>query len=207
MRVESVLRTQALLLILDEAQYIWPQTLRPQAPPDRANWLMTALLNNGATVALVASRDFTRMMRNVERNCPLFGSEQFYGRIRLRKQLPDQLSERDLFKIAEVLLPKATQPMRMLLVGHALKSRGRMAAIETAVARARFFADQDSRPVTFGDIERAMEEAGTMSKEPRRRCAIPSRAAREGRAARSPGIGANRLPQVSPLIVGKPEFF
>lgn len=94
----------------------------------------------------------------------------------------------------------------MLLVAHALKSKGRIAAIETAVERARFFADQEDRIVTFGDVERAMEEAGTISPKLGRRSAIPSRDAREDRAARSLGIGANRLPDVSPLIVGKPEL-
>src|SRR5207248_4932154 len=36
-RIEAMLRTQSLLLILDESQYIWPQSPRPQAAPQRVN--------------------------------------------------------------------------------------------------------------------------------------------------------------------------
>ena len=168
MRIEAMLRTQRLLLILDEAQFIWPQSLRPQTPPERVNWLISALLNSGVSVALIASHDFTRMMRNVEEKCPVFGSEQFHGRLRHRVKLPDALSEADLSRIARAIMPEASKATTMLLVAHALKAKGRLAAIETAVTRARFFAGEDARTIaTFADVEAALIEAGTASRDRR----------------------------------------
>ena len=160
-RVEEVLRSQHLLLILDEADYIWPQSVRLKAYPERVNWLMTAAINQGVAVALIGSRNFQRMMDHVEKRCPLWGSEQFHGRIKLRRELPDNLDEADLFGIAALLLPEADEPTRMLLVGHAMKSDGYVAALESAATRARFFADREGRPVAFEDVHRVMVECGT----------------------------------------------
>jgi hypothetical protein len=180
MRIESMLRTQGLLMILDEAQYIWPQSLRPQTPPERANWLISALLNSGVPVALIASKDFSRMMENVRLKCPVAGLEQFDGRLRLRTRLPDNLIEADLFKIVKAVMPEASESVAMLLVGHALKAKGRISAIEAAVARARFFAQRDGRTVTFQDIERAIADAsGATSPHVRRASAAGPRPHRE----------------------------
>jgi hypothetical protein len=185
-RIEAMLRTQSLLLIIDEGQWIWPQSLRPQTPPERVNWLISALLNSGVSIALIASHDFTRMMRNIEEKCPVFGSEQFHGRLRHRVKLPDALGEGDLSKIARAIMPEASEAMTMLLVGHALKSKGRIAAIESAVTRARFFAAEDERTITtFTDVEAALIEAGSASREHRETVAAPAPIAR--------GAGSPRL--------------
>jgi hypothetical protein len=185
MRIEAMLRTQSLLLILDEAQFIWPQSLRPQTPPERVNWLISALLNSGVSIALIASHDFTRMMRNVEEKCPVFGSEQFHGRLRHRVQLPNALNEVDLLNVARAIMPESSEAAALLLVGHALKSKGRIAAIESAVTRARFFASQKSRSIaTFADVEAALIEAGSAPPDPRDATATPSRIRRERVAGR-----------------------
>ena len=38
---------------------------------------MTALVNNGVTVALIGSRNFSRMMAHVERKCPIWAGNSF----------------------------------------------------------------------------------------------------------------------------------
>jgi AAA domain len=164
-RIESMLGGLSILIIIDEASYIWPTAVRPEGAPHRINWLVTALLNRGASVALIASHDFSRLLRNVEERCRgVWGSAQFYGRLKYRTKLPDALSEEDLFKVASAIMPEATKPMKKLLVAGALKSKGRLAAIEAACSRARFFAQRANRDqTTFADIEMAMSEAGTLS--------------------------------------------
>jgi len=188
-RVEDTLRGQQLLLCVDESEWLFPQSSDVRAVPERMSWIMTALGNQGVPVALIGSRNFTRLLHNAEKRCPVWGSEQLHGRIKLRKSLPDSLSESDLFKIACAVMPEASKPMQMLLVGHALKSKGRIAAIEAVASRARFFAARADRHVCFDDVERAMLEAGTMaahqSSEP------PARIAK-GSAARS-SVGRQRL--------------
>lgn len=175
-RIEDALLTQHLLLVIDEGDYIWPATTRLSAGPERVNWIMTALVNRGVPVALIGSKNFSRLLQSCERRCPVWGAEQFYGRLRLRKPLPEQLSKDDLWAIAELTMPEADEATVMLLVGHALRSKGYVAAIETAVSRARFFAAQEGRNAVFTDVERVVDETAGDSRTVRSSPAKPSRA-------------------------------
>ena len=94
------------------------------------------------------------VLANLEKRCPVWGSEQFHGRLSWRKQLPDELSTDDLFAIAEMLMPEADRETVMLLAGHALRSKGYVAAMESAVSRARFYAAQEGRNAEFEDVDR-----------------------------------------------------
>lgn len=180
LRIELTVTGQKLLLVLDEGQWALPTMMRPTAAPERLNFILSSLVNNGVAVALVCSKDFTRLMSNLERKLPIFGSEQFYGRLRLRKQLPDSLDENDLFRIARAVMPEATDAMEKLLVGHALQSKGKISAIENAVTRARYFAGRARRSVSFPDLSRALVEAGTLSEtDLRRPAATAPRVARD----------------------------
>lgn len=165
-RIEAVLREQHLLLIVDEADWIWPQAVNVKEVPHRVCWLLTSLINNSVPVALIGSRNFSRLMSNCERKCGVWGSEQFHGRLRLRTPLPAQLSEADLFAIARACIPEADDSTRMLIVGHALKSPVPIPAIEACAARARYFASESGRALAFEDVERVMIEAGTLPGAP-----------------------------------------
>jgi hypothetical protein len=189
-RVESVFRDQGLLLIIDEAEYVLPQGLRISEVPQRLSWILTALINQGVPVALVAGRNFSRLLLNLERSCKVYGLEQFYGRLRLRAELPAKLEQDDLLAIAAAVFPEAGRAGQMLLTGHALKTATPVPAIEAGAERARWFAAQESRAVTFEDVERVLIEAGTMpdcstrishpvsSISPRRTSAPPARSVR-----------------------------
>jgi len=159
-RIEETIRGQHLLLCIDEADWILGSGLKIRNAPQRLNWLMTAMTNNGTPVALIASKNFGRLLRNIEARCPIWGSEQFHGRLRLRKTLPGSLSQDDLLAIARLMLPGADAATLMLLVGFALESKGRVSALENAVIRGRFFAGRQNRAVAFEDIEEAMRESG-----------------------------------------------
>ena len=58
-------------------------------------------------------------------------------------------------------MPEADDATRMLLVAHAMRSQGYVAALESGAARARFFATQAGRTLDFADVERVMIESGT----------------------------------------------
>ena len=160
-RVEEVLRSQQILLLIDECTFLLPQAIRLKAAPSRMNWLMTSILNNGAAVALIGPRDFSRAVAHVERRCPIWGAAQFWGRVKARRSLPDSLEASDLEAIAGLLLANGDQAARLLLVSHALRSEGYVAALESGALRARFFAEQESRSVGYADVQRMMKEAGT----------------------------------------------
>jgi hypothetical protein len=162
-RIEAVLREQHLLLIIDEADWIWPQATNLKEIPHRLAWMLTSLCNNGVPVALIGSRNFARLEANVARRPRLFGLEQFHGRLKLRVQLPQDVSKADMVAIAGSLLPNADARTRALVVAHALKSPVPVPAIEAAAARAAYFASEAGRSVAaFEDVEAVMAEAGTL---------------------------------------------
>jgi hypothetical protein len=160
-RIEDGLRGQQILLIVDECEYALPQKIRISALPHRLNWIMTSLVNQGIPVAMIGGQNFSRLLKNLETRCPIWGSEQFHGRIKLRKTLPDGLNEHDLTAMAHILLPGADEATIMLSVGYAIESKGRVATLENVAQRAAFFADQRGRgKITFDDVKAAMIEAG-----------------------------------------------
>lgn len=63
-----MLREQQIMLVIDEAQYILSQAVQPREVPQRLSWILTSLVNYGVPVALIASRDFTRLVENM-RSC------------------------------------------------------------------------------------------------------------------------------------------
>jgi len=175
-RVEATLQHQQIMLIFDEAQYCLPQTVRTSQLPQRLCWIITALLNRNVPVALIASRDWTRIVQNMKRTLPIFGFEQLEGRQRLRVDLPDVLSEHDLTEIARIFAPDADEASLMLLAGLAMRHSGYIATtIEAVVARARFLARKHGSAMTFESIKAAMTEIDPSFRPHRDPGANPSR--------------------------------
>ncbi len=191
-RLDEALSNRDLMLVIDECDYLLPASARPQMAPSRLNYLMADLDNRGVAVALIGSRNFSRTLTNLERKLPNYGAEQFYGRLRLRQQLPGALTESDLFAVAALVLPEANEPTRMLLVGHALTAKGRIAALEHTAKRARFFAEIKRRPLTFADVERAIEESSPQTLSRSKAPAPIAIAVGSGRPLRGPVAEAPR---------------
>ncbi len=158
-RIEDTLQTGDLLLVMDEAHYLWPVSDYRHALPGRINWVMTALVNHGVPVALVTTPQFIATQKAVEKRTH-WTSEQFTGRIGHYLQLPKSLGEEDLTKVALALLPKGDPKSIEILVRYAQSSAKYLAGIETAVRRARHLAKKAGRDnVERADIKRAIQEA------------------------------------------------
>ncbi len=158
-RIGEVFRQQSLLMVFDECQYLLAQTDRPRGAPERVNFLMTAAVNWGVPVALIAGKKFSRALGITERMCAAFGPEQFRGRIRLHKKLPQILEKADLLAIGRVLMPDADEATLLLATGNAIRSRGYLGALETVAARSNFFAQRAGRRIVFDDVEDAISES------------------------------------------------
>lgn len=154
-RIELTLQAQNLLLVIDEASHTLPQATRTRYMPQRLSWVITALVNRGVPVALIASRDFSRIMDHLRRTLPIWGQEPFWGRLRRRADLPDALTQDDLLDIARLLAPEADAPTLMLMAGLAMRSSGHAASLESLVTLARYLAAKDGAPLTFESVERA----------------------------------------------------
>jgi hypothetical protein len=158
-RIEDTLQSRDLILVMDEAHYLWPVSDCRHAMPNRINWVMTALVNHDVPVALVTTPQFIATQKVVE-NRTHWTSEQFIGRIGHYLPLPKSLGEEDLTKVAKVLLPAGDAKSIEILVRYAQSSAKYMAGIETAVRRARYLAKKDNRErVERADIKRAIQEA------------------------------------------------
>jgi hypothetical protein len=158
-RIEEALQSGHLAVVFDEAHYLWPNTAYRDALPGRINWIMTALVNQGVSVALVTTPQFMRAQKKLEsRSC--WTSEQFIGRIGHYEKLPDSLAKADLEKVAKSLLPEGDSKTMELLVCYAQGSAKYLAGIESAVRRGRYLATRGGRGrVGFADIKRAIQES------------------------------------------------
>jgi hypothetical protein len=158
-RVEETLAGGDLLLVLDEAHYLWPQYGRSSSPPERVNWVMAALVNQGVPVALVTTPQFYTAQKQVERNTG-WTSEQFIGRIGHVERLPQRLEKADLLAVAKALLPECGNAAWSGLAAYAELSKKHLASIEAIAKRARWLAQQDGRTEpTAGDVRLAMKES------------------------------------------------
>ena len=159
-RVEAALRCGDLLLVLDEAHYLWPQNGDPRGKfPVRINWLMTALINHGVPVALVTTPQFFEYQRALEA-ATHWRSGQFTGRIGHWEQLPESLTKQDLESVARFLAPEASATGIEAMVRYAQGSAKYLAGIDTVVCRARFIASKQGRTKLVGtDIANAISES------------------------------------------------
>lgn len=157
-RIEDTLQTAHLMIVFDEAHYLWPQRNAKEALPQKINWIMTALVNYGVPVALVTTPQFAHSQKQVEKRTG-WTSEQFIGRISSYRKLPKELDSSDLESVAKVKLPEGDRASIKMLVGYAKFSAKYLAAMDAAVKQARYLAQEDGREkVTFDDIEKAINE-------------------------------------------------
>jgi hypothetical protein len=140
--VQEALSAGDLLLLIDEADHLWPRTIRPIKAPARIEWINTALKNRDIPVAMVGTYKFSECITVFSQKCKVWASEQFAGRLAEHTKLPSELSDEDLRAIALHLVPGASEGMLMLLAAVAKTSEGYVATIERAVQKAMFLAQQ-----------------------------------------------------------------
>jgi hypothetical protein len=154
-RVEKTLQSSKLMLVLDNAEYLWPQNNRREALPNRLNWLLTALVNRGVAIALATNPQFGRDQQIVEAKTG-WTSAQFLNQV-IYKKLPDGLSTAELEGIAAHWLPEADPESIQALANCGQLSGRFLGDIETAVKRARFIASSAGRDkVQAGDVREAI---------------------------------------------------
>jgi hypothetical protein len=156
-RVESVLLAGDLLLVLDEAQRLWPQSNYRQAFPRRIVWVM-AMANAGVPIALISTPQFIETQKAVEKTG--WNSAQLTGRISHYECLPADLSPEDLMAVAKSVLPECTEKVLRALAIYARSSARYLAAIDSISKRARYLAAGAGRDTaTTDDVRQAMQES------------------------------------------------
>lgn len=157
-QVEDAIQDAGIMLVFDEAHYLFPQYKDARNAPRRINWLLTEVVNKGIPVALVTTPQFDFLQKTIV-SATGWASEQLDGRISYRLDLPATLPEADLRAIAKFNLPEADQQIVEGLCAYAQSSGKFIAGIEAVAKRARFLAKKTGRPApNKTDLVTAMKE-------------------------------------------------
>jgi hypothetical protein len=102
-KVEDFFRRTRLMLVIDEAHYLWPQHERSHSNPELVDWINTALVNQNVPVALICTDQFAKLKARVEKRTG-WTSEQLEHRVKRFKKLPGTPTKEDLEAVAARLL-------------------------------------------------------------------------------------------------------
>jgi hypothetical protein len=156
-RVESVLLTGDLILVLDEAQRLWPQRNFRYGFPNRIVWVM-AMANAGVPICMVSTPQFITSQKAVEKTG--WNSAQLTGRIGHYEFLPTTLEASDLMAVSRAVLPEADDVVLQALADYASASSRYLAAVDSIAMRARYIAMRAGRSVcNTADVRTAMKES------------------------------------------------
>jgi hypothetical protein len=101
-KIESHLSSTKLMLVIDEAHYLWPQHKRNQSPPELIDWVDT-MVNVGVPIALICTYQFTKLKANVEEQTG-WTADQFIHRTPLKETIDKRPTKEDLKSVAHSLL-------------------------------------------------------------------------------------------------------
>lgn len=154
LKVESALEASGLSLVVDEAQFCWPQFVRPRGTPPRMQWIQTRF-NKGTPLALIGFR-FSKW-RKIYTDKAGWPDEQFDRRLNRTIALPEMHSREDLLKIAECIHPRGDAAAHLYLAGVAkLQVKKGASAMVELMRTAQDLCDQAGQQrISFEMLERA----------------------------------------------------
>jgi len=91
-----------LMLVIDEAHYLWPAHKRNQSPPELIDWIDT-VVNMGVPVALICTDQFAKLKSQVEKQTG-WTSDQFIHRTPWKETIETRPTKEDLRRVADSLL-------------------------------------------------------------------------------------------------------
>jgi hypothetical protein len=101
-KVEAHLAMTKLMLVIDEAHYLWPAHKRNQSPPELIDWIDT-VVNMGVPVALICTDQFTKLKSQVEKQTG-WTSDQFIHRTGWKETIEVRPTREDLRRVTDSLL-------------------------------------------------------------------------------------------------------
>ncbi len=158
-KVEDFFRKTRLMLVIDEAHYLFPQHQRSHSSPELVDWVNTALVNQRVPVALICTDQFAKLKARVEKRTG-WTSEQLEHRVKRYTKLPSSPTKEDLEAVATRLLaarwnaserrwnvagPAPCANFIQLVVGYALTCKMSLPAVSDAIEEARYQAQRNGR--------------------------------------------------------------
>ncbi len=154
-RIEPVLLSGDVLLCLDEATRLWPQTNLRFSVPERVNWVMH-MANRGAQFFLLSTPQFLEVQKQME-DRSRWNAAQWNGRLEYL-DLVEHVSPADFLKIARASLAGAPEDVLKAAAIYARGSQHYLAAIDSIRTRALHLAERAGRPIRPEDFRAALGE-------------------------------------------------
>jgi len=172
-KIEDFFARSKMMLVIDEAHYLFPQTVRVTSSPELVDWIDTALVNHGVPVALLCTDQFAKLKNRVERQTG-WTSEQFMHRVFRYRKLDAKPPLADVQAVTRRLLSCAWDDSRQqwspttracsevaveALSGYAHTQSIPLAVAASCIDEARLNARKADRAIVIqGDIRAALEE-------------------------------------------------
>ncbi len=163
-RIEDVLERSKLMLVIDEAHWLFNQSARIYTRPELIDWVVTALLNRNVPVALVTTPQFldcmARAIDQVEWN-----HRQFLRRVARRVVLPAKNSSKDVEMVARAIFPTAGNDIIKRMLGYVRLSKRDLSALGDIERELRFVlqpsdpgaVDLATAHLTFEQVEQVID--------------------------------------------------
>jgi DNA transposition AAA+ family ATPase len=105
LRVQDALQPGQLMLVLDEAHFLWPQSDRAaRSAPKRVDWLRTALVDFGVPVALISTPQYFKLACDKFRKGG-WNANQIERRLTHTVLLPEALRDEEMESLARWYFP------------------------------------------------------------------------------------------------------
>jgi DNA transposition AAA+ family ATPase len=164
--IEEVLQTSHLMLVIDEAHYLFNQGPRMQTRPEMLDYIDTALCNPPSPVALVTTPQFMICMERAARQVE-WNYKQFKRRCKRYCRLPAKNTAEDIEAIARHLLPGADKATIEQVLAYEALSKRDLSAVGDIVREAKLLAEEEgAKKVTFEHVKRAIHEVLFVSDVP-----------------------------------------
>jgi hypothetical protein len=155
-RIEDVLKRSKLMLVVDEAHFVFNQSRRLYSRPELVDWIDTAICNQGVPIALVTTPQFimcmTRAADQVEWNY-----RQFRRRVKRWTKLPPTNSEEDIKAVARNVFKKADARTISKIAGYALLSKRDLSAVGDVASEVRaMLGTDDLSKASLDHVHRAI---------------------------------------------------
>lgn len=157
-RIEAALQHGHLMLVLDEAHFLWPQSERAQrSAPKRVDWLRTGLVDSGVPIALISTPQFFAQQCERFRKAG-WNSNQVQRRLVRTAELPETLSAEEAVAVARSYFPKAPARLLKMAAGVALLSVARLTTFSHLRKRVDFLAPRHPSNTRDQLLEAAIAE-------------------------------------------------
>jgi len=157
-RIQDALQSGHVMLVLDEAHFLWPQSARSERTvPKRLDWLRTAIVDFSVPVALVSTPQFFQLQCDRFRRAG-WNANQIQRRLTRTAQLPDSLGLEDMEAVSRSYFPAVSRPTLVRIGAFALTTVGYLTTIAHIRKRVDFWSARSPGSSEATLIQAALSE-------------------------------------------------